>query len=317
MRVSIQDPTIQSKRRLYSWVARFRKRYRDGKLDNILIKKAESIPGWTWQYQSDVLKNKEELLRMARAGEPKPKSMSNKFRQCLNNYTIPSTRSYDPVFLKQLQDLRPDWFGESSSQRKKRELIELAQSGHPRPTRLGHPLGVSLSIYTSSTQSSYDEAFTKQIVALRPDWFQVKLKTTDSRKLLEVKKQDLFQIAHSTQCRPASSNTLGQTLLALTSIDRMTYDAKFDIMIRSLRPDWFVKNEKQRYPSAQSLMVRDKKVELLRMARDGEPRPLKKKTSIGAALSNYTNATEVFDPEFNELIRQLRPDWFSRSSPAS
>jgi superfamily II DNA or RNA helicase len=52
------------------------------------------------------------------------------------------------------------------------------------------------------------------------------------------------------------------------------------------------------------------KAKLLKLAREGAKKP-HYKSSLGSALIRYTNQSSgSFDPEFNEKIRDLRPDWF-------
>lgn len=53
-----------------------------------------------------------------------------------------------------------------------------------------------------------------------------------------------------------------------------------------------------------------KKAKLLEMARNGKSRPISR-SHIGCVLCDYTNASrESYDPDFDKLIREIRPDWF-------
>ena len=77
------------------------------------------------------------------------------------------------------------------------------------------------------------------------------------------------------------------------------YDPIFDQLIREIRPDWF-ENKAQ-----------TKKDQLIKMAKNGETKPLQRKHPLGVVLSKYTSRNaESYDPEFAKTIRQLRPDWF-------
>jgi hypothetical protein len=57
-----------------------------------------------------------------------------------------------------------------------------------------------------------------------------------------------------------------------------------------------------------------KKQKLIEMAKSGKPRP-RRKTKIGRQLSSYTaKSSKLYHPEFDKLIRELRPDWFESTS---
>ena len=50
------------------------------------------------------------------------------------------------------------------------------------------------------------------------------------------------------------------------------------------------------------------------MALRGEPRP-NRKHPLGMVLGNYTNSkSDSYDPVFDQELRSLRPDWFTRST---
>ena len=83
-----------------------------------------------------------------------------------------------------------------------------------------------------------------------------------------------------------------------------TYDPEFDRKIRELKPGWF------RDPDG----VANKKAELLAMAARGEGRPAvhgKNKHPLGRLLSSYTCLkSKMYDPVFDQQIRQAAPGWF-------
>jgi hypothetical protein len=116
------------------------------------------------------------------------------------------------------------------------------------------------------------------------------------------KKQRLREMAINGEPRPSQKTKIGRSLTQYTSPANTSYDREFHEEMKGLRPDWFV---------SQTQVATEKKNELLRMARAGEPRPSHDKTRIGQALSNYTRRNSpAYDPEFDKTIRSLRPDWF-------
>ena len=143
-------------------------------------------PQW-FSHDSDG--KKAELKAMALRGEPRPVAHGkNKhpLGQALKNYTIRSSRSYDPVFDQEIRALRPDWFVFRSdiAAQNKLELLAMALRGEPRPASDGknrHPLGVVLRNYTNSSSNTYDPVFDQEIRALRPDWFTWTDKLKNSR----------------------------------------------------------------------------------------------------------------------------------------
>ena len=57
--------------------------------------------------------------------------------------------------------------------------------------------------------------------------------------------------------------------------------------------------------------VENKKIKLLEMARNGEPRPIVKKHPLGTVLNCYISKRGVqADPEFNKQIRKIATSWF-------
>lgn len=115
-------------------------------------------------------------------------------------------------------------------------------------------------------------------------------------------KQNLIDMANNGEPRPSQKTKEGRALSEYTKISSRCFDINFYKKIGSIRPDWFV---------SQTETANQKKQELIRMAKNGEPRPSYEKTRIGQALSNYTRKSSyVYDAEFDILIRELRPDWF-------
>ena len=53
--------------------------------------------------------SKKELLRMAKAGEPRPQQRKDKIGSALIRYTCKGHGSYDPNFTKEINKLAPQW----------------------------------------------------------------------------------------------------------------------------------------------------------------------------------------------------------------
>ena len=155
-------------------------------------------------------------------------------------------------------------------------------------------LGQALSSYTSQSSGAYDPIFDQLIREIRPDWFEDKA---------QIKKDQLIEMAKNGDKRPnQKKHHLGGALVNYTFIKSCAYDPIFDQLIREIRPDWF-ENKAQ-----------TKKDQLIKMAKNGETKPLQRKHPLGVVLSKYTSRnTESYDPEFAKTIRQLRPDWFNRN----
>ena len=124
-------------------------------------------PDW---FENKSLKIKQELLQIAKSGKPRPRKITT-LGNALSHYTTKS-KSYNPDFDKEIRNLRPDWF-ENTSIKKKEELLQIAKSGKPRPN-IKTTLGNALSKYISKSSGSYDEDFDKEIRNLRPNWFRIK-----------------------------------------------------------------------------------------------------------------------------------------------
>ena len=210
----------------------------------------------------------------------------------LCSYTSQSSDAYDPIFDQYIREIRPDWF-ENKAQIKKDQLIEMAKNGDQRPNHK-HPLGAVLYNYTLKHYKSYDPKFNQYIRKLRPDWFENKV---------QIKKDKLIKIAKNGDQRPiARKHPLGWEFIGYTSINSPSYDPIFDKTIRELRPDWFEDK------------VQIKKDQLIKIAKNGDQRPIRRKHPLGNALWKYTNKNnkKSYDPKFDKTIRQIRPDWFVR-----
>lgn len=126
----------------------------------------EVSPRW---FVNAVKENKEQLLEMARKGEPRP-SRKTESGRALSNYTNKSHGSYDSKFDKQIRQLAPYWFINTADEKKK-QLLEMARKEEPRP-KWKIKLGQALSSYINKISKSYDPKFDKQIRQLAPHWFK-------------------------------------------------------------------------------------------------------------------------------------------------
>jgi hypothetical protein len=251
-----------------------------------------------WFSTADPEGRKAELLAMALRGEPRP-NKKHPLGAVLCMYTNLSSNSYDPVFDKEIRAARPDWFVDTAAQNKL-ELKAMALRGEPKPVAGKHPLGAVLKNYTNPSSDSYDPVFDQEIRALAPSWFVSKSDKAD------LKKAEIKAMALRGEPKPvAGKHPLGAVLCDYTNPSSDSYDPVFDQEIRALRPDWFV---------SQSEKANLNKAELLAMALRGEPKPVAGKHPLGRALYNYTNSgSKCYDPVFDQEIRALAPQWFTRS----
>ena len=179
----------------------------------------EAAPHW---FVNTVAKNKETLLQMARAGEPRPNKETEKIGACLTSYISRSHGSYDPVFAAKIRRLAPHWF---ITEWRKRELLKMARTGKPRP-HWATDLGRSLSRYMSAAKAStFDPVFAAEIRKLRPDW---------ADKVAAKKKRILEMVE-----KPKSSNKMYHSFRSYITKNMKAYDPAFDAEIRKLHPDWF------------------------------------------------------------------------------
>lgn len=290
--------------------------------------------------------NKKKLLEMAKNGEDRPVASKHPLGKVLVEYTRGGGFCTDPVFTKEIEKIRPDWFI-SQAEKNKIILINLAEKGDPKP--LGS-WGKNLTRYTAKTDINYDSAFTEEIKKIRPDWF---LTSAYNKKLL------LLDMAKNGAAKPKCPSSLGKKLSSYIN-ERGNYDSIFAEKLKKLRPDWFLDGTKENkekliaiarnredkptnnkdylatalrnyiYGPNKDISFTEeigkirpdwlkkpsliKKEKLLALAKEGRPKP-SQATSLGAALSAYIRiGCELFDPKFTEAIKNLRPDWMYRKS---
>lgn len=183
-----------------------------------------------------------------------------------------------------------------SSSRNKRILLDMARRGEPRPNTMKTKIGSKLTHYTNPNSGCYDPKFDRDIRKLRPDWFVSKSDRANQ------KKAKLFEMARKGESKPHHRTKMGSALIHYTLKKSSSYDPKFDREIRKARPDWFV---------SQFDIAKQKKKQLLKMAKKGSPKPVWGRHPLGIVFKQYTSKKgSCYDPVFTKEIRLLRPDWF-------
>lgn len=172
----------------------------------------------------------------------------------------------------------------SSVKENKEILLQMAKDGKKRPNHKDKPLGIAICNYTLPSSPSYDSEFDLTIRKIRPDWFKKNLQQTF---------EELSEIAKSGVDKPTGGhNQLARKLVYMGKRQPELVDK-----LKSIRPDWFD-------------TVKNKKEQLLEMAKNGADRPIKG-AILGNALNNYLAVSRTYyDPDFSKKIRELRPDWF-------
>jgi hypothetical protein len=269
----------------------------------LLPKKLQNITNpefWKAPPKTSILKKK-QIIELAKTGKPKPTTRLHPLKNAYRNYSNPAHRSYDPILMQQLQSIRPDWFFQSSNQ-KKEALIQLAKSKQPRPKQKKHPLAATLNNYINPNHGSYDPTFTKKIKSLAPLWFVTR------STIAEQKKQKLLKMAQSNQPRPhQTKHPLGAPLTTYMNKNSRSYDPVFTNKIKTLAPDWFTKKSDI------------KKQQLIKLAKSKAKKPINLLHPLGAPLSYYTTPkSSAYDPTFTKLIKSINPEWFiSRTDNAN
>jgi superfamily II DNA or RNA helicase len=237
---------------------------------------------------------KKELLRMARAGEPRPHR--GKLSQSLADYCSRRGVAFDATFARQVHGLAPHWFTFHQSSNRKEELLTMARLGKPRPSadprsepdKNKRQLGDALKRYTNPKRC-YDKHFDLEVRRLAPHWF---VDTVANNKA------ELLALAKAGSSRPAHGSKLGMTLQHY-----LINDNAFCQELKAIAPSrWFHATD----PKA-------KKDTLLALALEGKARP-SWRTQLGQALSSYTRNSSSYDATFDVDIRRLAPLWFTGAS---
>lgn len=279
------------RRSVGTWIAQKRRLYKKGTLSKYWIDKFEqTFPEWSWDPTTDrVVEKKAKLLEMARTGEPKPKWQTS-LGIALTCYTKTSNTERHVGFKNQLIAIGCKWFN-SPVMGKKQQLLELARNREAKPhhkTSLGRAL---VRYVTKSPQ--YDPVFKEQLVKTGCDWFK---KTAPSPHTTEKKKKLLLEMAKKGERRPTQKTPLGRALREYVTKRSIYYPAFREQLVQT-GCDWFKNSTKI------------KKQQLLDLAEKGEAIP-QGGTSLRRTLKNYTNkSSSSYDPEFDEQIRNIVPQW--------
>lgn len=76
---------------------------------NFIKQITEHSPNWLASKSERLNNTKQILIKMAKNGEEKP-HWKTKLSKSLTSYISKKSKTYDPVFTKQIKKLRPDWF---------------------------------------------------------------------------------------------------------------------------------------------------------------------------------------------------------------
>ena len=129
-------------------------------------------------------------------------------------------------------------------------------------------------------------ALKETVTGIMPGWFL----DTVARNKAEIR-----EIARNGGPRPGQKTKLGNALNQYT-LDSKPNGPAFRTELTGIRPDWFD-------------TVARNKVEILKMAMNGEPRP-SQKTPLGVALTDYIRDRNSNGPAFRAELKAIRPDWF-------
>jgi superfamily II DNA or RNA helicase len=232
---------------------------------------------------------KEAIIALARAGSKRPPGKTSKLGCALQSYCDQKATTHDPVFRKLLREIAPQWFADLRLESAKEALLEVAQSGEPKPRNKNRRvLAYWLSRLTAQHGKKYDCELRRRLVTLRPEWFRecCVWRTTQESALL--------QMAQRGEPRPKSTSREGRWLS-----NCLRRDAGVAALIRKTAPHWFSD------PSA------EKKRSLLNLAENGGRKP-PSKTQLLWALTRFTlPGQEGYDPIFTEKIRRSAPGWFT------
>jgi hypothetical protein len=180
-----------------------------------------------------------------------------------------------------------------SSARKKRQLLDMARRGEPRPKQKT-TIGTAFGSYTRKKSPVHDPDFTKEIRGTAPSWFFSPTEKVARNKRL------LLEMARRGDPRPSQKNPLGSSLNRYANGGGRCYDPAFAKNIRRIAPHWFF---------SRSDVANRKKTQLLLMAQRKEKRP--STHPIGKRLTDYTNKqSRSYDPDFTKKIKALAPEWF-------
>jgi hypothetical protein len=246
----------------------------------------ESIPNWL--KENVHFKMKQEFLEMAKNGEDKP---YHKIHPMFHWFTNPNPKNklFDAEFVKQIKKLAPKWI-DRSIDRNKKQLLEMAKKGLPRPKH-NSKLGSLLSTYTLKSCKMYDAEFATQINTLRPDWF-----ISQSDRVRQ-KKQKFLRMARNGEDKSKLSKKEKTQFGQYVTPNGRSYDPTFMEQMKIVGPIWFVGK------------VEKNKQQLLEMAKNGEDKP-KSGEPLASEFRIYTRERySYYCSDFTKEIKKLAPEW--------
>ena len=138
-----------------------------------------------------------------------------------------------------------------------------------------------------------DSALKEELAEIRPDWFK---KGRQGRQNKDI----LLKMAKDGKPKPArkTDKNLREALNRFTNPHCEYHDPEFTKEIKSIRPDWFKKTNREI---------------LLQMAKDGKPKPIG--TNLWKSLTSFMNPNCLsYDPIFTKDIKNINPEWFKKES---
>jgi hypothetical protein len=148
--------------------------------------------------------------------------------------------------------------------------------------------------YIDPKNGCYDPSFDQLIRKKQPAWF-IDTTAENKKKILKAKDRP------SSTAKDPEERRLGIALIGYTNKNKSAYDPTFNNLIRKTKPEWFIDTK-----------IRNKEI-LLKLKHRPSSGPSRDLTERGLAqkLLDYTTKTRgCYDPEFDELIRKTKPEWF-------
>lgn len=113
-------------------------------------------------------------------------------------------------------------------------------------------------------------------------------------------KKELIELAKSGKNKPNWNTYLGNAFRCYIKKSHPCYDSKFYIKIKQTKPEWLVSIKDK---------VKETKLLLLKMAKEGKDRP-SCKTKLGRAFSSYVlKSSGSYDKSFAKEIKIARSTW--------
>lgn len=240
-------------------------------------------------------RKKLEILAFAREHRRRPsrnKPEEKRLGFMAESYTSPSSRSYDPEFVRRLNELAPVLVHDPSS--KKMAILDFVKKHGRRPIQHKpeeKKLGDAARRYTSPTSVSYDPEFTRKLNELAP--------IIDTAGL---NKKAVLDFVKANGRRPSRHKPEEKKL----SLDMGTYKRPSNA---SYDPEFA--RELNKLAPARVSDPRSKKAAVLAFVKRHGRRPSKAKAAeskLGTYMYSYCSPTSgSYDPEFTRVLNELAP----------